>query len=232
MKRIIIPPMSAVAGAYGASTLDVVHTYEKSRNTRLFDYAKGTYFSDFEMFNSIIEGLKELAIRDVILEGFIEDQATFRLELEMRYGMQWRYTPIGSPLLFIHSTEDVKKVCDRFTEEFSRMYSAEAAFPQGGIEVETYRLFVYLNLPHFPLTMHKAVGESTPKEALKGQRDAFWEKLNEFKRTNIYQWDLLRAGNVIEGPAVIEADNTTVVVEPGWTFTMAPELYGILNYKT
>ena len=232
MKKIIIPPMSAVAGAYGASTLDVVHTYEKSKNVRLFDYAKGTYFNDFEIFNVITEELKELAIRDVILEGFREDQATFRLELEMRYGMQWRYTPIESPLLFIHSTEDVKKVCDRFTEEFSRIYSAEAAFPQGGIEVETYRLFVYLNLPHFLLTMHKAAGESMPKEALKGQRDAFWEELNEFKRTKIYQWDLLRAGNVIEGPAVIEADNTTVVVEPGWTFTMAPELYGMLEHNS
>jgi N-methylhydantoinase A/acetophenone carboxylase len=232
MKRIIVPPMSAVAGAYGASTLDIVHTYEKSRNTRLFDYVKGTYFTDFEMFNSIIEELRELAIRDVILEGFREDQATFRLELEMRYGMQWRYTPIESPLLFIHSAEDVKKVCDRFTEEFSRIYSAEAAFPQGGIEVETYRLFVRLNLPHFPLTLHKVMGERTPKEALKGQRDVFWEKLDGFKKTDIYQWDMLRAGNVIDGPAVIEADNTTVVIEPEWTFTMAPELYGILNHNS
>lgn len=232
MKRIIVPPMSAVAGAYGASTLDIVHTYEKSRNTRLFDYVKGTYFSDFEMFNSIIEELRELAIRDVILEGFREDQATFRLELEMRYGMQWRYTPIESPLLFIHSAEDVKKVCDRFTEEFSRIYSAEAAFPQGGIEVETYRLFVRLNLPHFPLTLHEVMGEPTPKEALKGQRDVFWEKLDGFKKTDIYQWDTLRAGNVIDGPAVIEADNTTVVIEPRWTFTMAPELYGILNHNS
>ena len=42
MSKIIVPPMSPVAGAYGASTLDVVHSYEKSRNTRLFDYAKGT----------------------------------------------------------------------------------------------------------------------------------------------------------------------------------------------
>ena len=231
MKRIIVPPISAVAGAYGASTLDIVHTYEKSRNTRLFDYAKGTYFTDFEMFNSIVNELRELAIRDVILEGFREDQATFRLELEMRYGMQWRYTPVESPLLFIHSTEDVKRVCDRFTEEFSRMYSAEAAFPQGGIEIETYRLFVYLNLPHFPITVHEVMGESSPKQALKGQRDMFWEKLNGFKRTDVYQWDMLRAGNVIEGPAIIEADNTTVVIEPGWTSTMTQQLYGILSHN-
>jgi N-methylhydantoinase A len=230
MSKIIVPPMSPVAGAYGASTLDVTHSYEKSKNTRLFDYAKGAYFSDFDIFNSIIDNLKELAVRDIILEGFQEEQAAFRLELEMRYGMQWRYTPVESPLLFIKSTEDVKKVCDRFTEEFSRMYSAEAAFPQGGVEIETYRLFVHLPLPHFTLTQREAVGEKTAKAALKGQREAYWEKFGGFKNTNIYQWDLLRAGNVIEGPAVIESDNTTVVIEPDWTFTMAPELYGMITY--
>ena len=150
----------------------------------------------------------------------------------MRYGMQWRYTPVESPLLFMKSADDVKKVCNRFTEEFSRMYSPEAAFPQGGIEVETYRLFVNLNLPHFLLSKREAVGETQAKEALKGQRDAFWEKLNSFQKTNIYQWDMLKAGNVIDGPAVIESDNTTVVIEPGWTFTMAPELYGIVNLNS
>jgi len=36
---------------------------------------------------------------------------------------------------------------------------------------------------------------------------------------------------VIDGPAVIEADNTTVVVEPNWRFTMAPELYGIMEHN-
>jgi N-methylhydantoinase A len=229
MKKIIVPPMSSVAGAYGASTLDIVHSYEKSRNTRLFDYAKGTYFSDYDMFNSIVNALRELAVRDIILEGFKEEQATFRLELEMRYGMQWRYTPVESPLLSISSTDDVRKVCDRFTEEFSRLYSAEAAFPQGGVEIETYRLFVYLTLPHFLLTEHALVGAKTPKDALKGQREAYWEKLGGLKQTNIYQWDLLRAGNVIEGPAVIESENTTVVIEPDWTFTMAPELYGMIT---
>jgi N-methylhydantoinase A/acetophenone carboxylase len=231
MKKIIVPPMSSVAGAYGASTLDVVHSYEKSRNTRLFDYAKGAYFNDFDTFNSIVDELKEKAIKDIILEGFKEEEATFRLELEMRYGMQWRYTPVESPLLMIHSTDDVKRVCDRFTEEFSRLYSTEAAFPQGGVEVETYRLFVYLGLPHFILSEHDVLGEKTPGDAFKGQREAYWEKLGGFKPTNIYQWDLLRAGNVIEGPAIIESENTTVVIEPDWTFKMAPELYGMITYN-
>ena len=149
----------------------------------------------------------------------------------MRYGMQWRYTPVESPLLLMNGNDDVKKVCDCFTDEFSRMYSAEAAFPQGGVEIETFRLFVYLELPHFLLSQHEVISEKAAKDALKGQRDAFWEKLGGYQKTDIYQWDLLKAGNVIEGPAVIESENTTVVIEPDWTFTMAPELYGMITYN-
>jgi len=109
------------------------------------------------------------------------------------------------------------------------MYSPEAAFPQGGVEVETYRLFVLLPLPHFILTQHKFAGETVPKAALKGEREAYWEKLGGFHKTNIYQWDLLKAGDILEGPAVIESENTTAVIEPDWTFKMAPELYGMIT---
>ncbi len=66
---------------------------------------------------------------------------------------------------------------------------------------------------------------------MKEQRDAFWEKLGGYQKTDIYQWDLLKAGNVIEGPAVIESENTTVVIEPEWTFAMAPEMYGMITYN-
>lgn len=229
MTQIIVPPTSPVAGAYGASTLDIVHTYEKSKHIRLFDYVTGTYFSDFETFNSVVKELRDLAAKDVVLEGFAEKQASFKLELEVRYGMQWRYTSIESPLLFINDNQDVRNICDHFTEEFSKMYGAEAAYPEGGVEVETFRLFVTMKLPHLPVSKHEVVSEKLPKEAFKGERDVFWEELGAFTETNIYQWDMLKPGNVIKGPAIIEAEGTTVVIEPGWTFRMDPYLNGILN---
>lgn len=231
IEQVILPLTSAVFGAYGASTLDISHTYEKSRHIKLFDYAKGTYLSDFEMFNSIVRELRELALKDVALEGFSEKEATFELELEMRYGMQWRYTPVESPVLFISSDQDVRNVCDHFTEKFSRMYGREAAYPQGGIEVETFRLFVRMDLPHLPVKRYELVSENPPKEAFKGERDVFWEKLGAFTKTKIYQWERLKPGNKIEGPAVVEAEDTTLVVEPEWTLRVDPYLVGVLKHN-
>lgn len=229
MKVCYVPPMASVFGAFGASSLNIVHKYEKSYHLRLFDYATSSYFKEFEIFNSIVMKLKELALRDVVLEGFSEDQAFFKLELEMRYGAQWRYTHIESPVLFLKSEEDIKKICQHFTEEFKTMYGAEAAFPEAGIEVETFRLFTELKIPHFPISKYEMGEENPSPEALKGVRECFWEAEKGFKKTPIFNWDALKPGNRIKGPAIIEATTTTVVVEPEWSFSMDPYLNGILK---
>jgi N-methylhydantoinase A len=229
MKNIIIPPIASVSGAYGAYTLDIVHTYEKSRHIRLFDYATGTFLSDYDVFNAIVKELQDLAAKDIVLEGFAGKQVAYKLELEMRYGRQWRYTSVESPLLMVNNDKDVRKVCDRFTEEFSKLYGPEAAYPEGGIEVETLRLMVTMKLPHATPLKHKLEGKKPSKEAYKGQRDCFWETSNAYTPTDIYQWELLGPGNVIDGPAILEAEGTTVVIDPGWTFKMDQYLNGILT---
>ena len=230
MKVCYIPPAAPVFGAFGASSLNIVHKYEKSHHIRLFDYATGTYFSDFELIDSVINDLKEFALRDIVLEGFSEAQASFKLELEMRYGMQWRYTHVESPVLFIRSEEDVKKICDHFTEEFQRMYGAEAAFPEAGIEAETLRLFVELELPHFSVETYDVLGGDSLEGAIKGERECYWEHLGGFAKTKIYDWAALKPQDHIEGPSIIEAEATTVVIEPGWRFTMDSYGNGILTY--
>ncbi|RJX23112.1 MAG: hydantoinase/oxoprolinase family protein [Dethiobacter sp.] len=232
MRMCYIPATAPVFGAFGAATLDIVHKYERSQHLRLFDYATSTYFNEYDKFNSIVSELKELATEDITLEGFSEEQATFKLELEMRYGTQWRYTHIESPILFIQGEEDVKRICNHFTEEFKQLYGGEAAYPEAGIEVETFRLFVTLKLPRFMIGKYDLQDEGVLPEAIKEERECYWEALKGFSRTKIYEWDMLRPGNLIEGPAVIEAQATTVVVEHGWIFQMDEYRNGVLRKQT
>lgn len=231
MKTCYIPPAAPVFGAFGASTLDIVHKYEKSNHIRLFDYAKGAYTDDYDTFNSTVAELKERAVKDIVLEGFQEEQADFKLEVEMRYGAQWRYTHIESPVLQITCEADVKRICDFFTEEFKRMYSAEAAFPEAGIEIETFRLYVTCALPHFDVTKAQTNEETPRNEAVKEKRDCFWPDKSDFEETSVYEWDFLRPGNRIDGPAIIEAKATTIVVEPQWSFHMDTHGNGVLAHQ-
>ena len=229
IKTCYIPPAAPVFGAFGASTLDIVHKYEKSNHLRLFDYATATYTTEYDTFNSTVSELREQAVKDIILEGFTETQASFKLEIEMRYGAQWRYTHIESPVLTIRSESDVKTICDFFTEEFKALYGAEAAFPEAGIEIETFRLFVTCELPHFLVAETETGDEAPAPEALKEKRNCCWPGGGTFEKTDVYDWDQLQPGNHIKGPAIIEAKTTTVVVEPNWLFRLDSYGNGVLS---
>lgn len=232
MKICYIPPAASVFGAFGASTLDIVHKYEKSHHLKFFDYATATYFRDYDAFNSIVAELRAQAVKDIILEGFTEEEATFKLEIEMRYGAQWRNTHIQSPVLAVNSEIDVKQICDFFTDQFGHLYGAEAAFPEAGIEIEAFRLFVVCKLPHFQVAQSDSVEITPVTEALTEERVCFWQEKTNSKSTPVYDWDLLRPGNQISGPAIIEAKTTTIVVEPNWSFQMDSYGNGVMTNHT
>lgn len=219
-----IPIAGSVFGAFGASSLDIVHKYEKSNHIRLFDYSREAYAMEFESFNRSVDELRSQALKDIVLEGFTEEDAEFKLELEMRYGAQWRYTNIESPLQEINSENDIRKICDYFTEEFSKMNSEEAAYPEAGIEVETFRLFVTCKLPHFFSDKSEIVSETPDTKALKEKRDCYWQQYQSFKKTPVYELSLLKPGNKIAGPIIVEDVTTTIVVEPNWSFYF--DVYG------
>jgi N-methylhydantoinase A/oxoprolinase/acetone carboxylase beta subunit len=53
---------------------------------------------------------------------------------------------------------------------------------------------------------------SNPSAARKGERPAYWPAEKDYRVTPIFSYEALRPGNVVEGPAVIEGEYTTVVV--------------------
>jgi N-methylhydantoinase A/acetophenone carboxylase len=128
----------------------------------------------------------------------------------------------------LQGVEDVHQLCELFTRRYSEMYSPEAAFPVGGINVECFYLSasVHQELAEF----HKETLSGTDAQhALFGARHACFDPAAGLVETPVYDWPALRAGNVIQGPALIEAPETTYVIEPGWTYTMDQWRNGILE---
>ncbi len=221
IKKFLVPPYSATFGAFGGSTLNIKHVYDKSRHFKMFDFNTQRYFSDLEAYNSIVRQLSELALNDMRLEGFKDEDVSFTLELEMRYGMQYQYMRVQSPLLYINEEEDVIKICDTFTNEYGNIYGRESAYPAGGIEIETFMLTAQVPVgSNLAMPEYKLEDSTPPKEAYKSQRDAYWIEIGGTQKTNVYKMEALRPGNILEGPAIIEAENTTCVVPPGWRYEL------------
>ena len=229
IQQVLVPSPSPVSGAYGASTVKIQQVWDKSRTMKIFQWATQSYSEDIEAFNSVVDELKDLAIRDLRLEGFQEDQIQFRLELDMRYGMQYNLTKIVSPHLRVQSPQDFKDIGDHFTEQYSAMYSPEATFPMGGINVECFYLTAFVETPLPEIKPFELKGTEPLPQALKEPRRAFWDAWGGFKETAVFAYEALEPGNQIAGPALIEARDTTFVIEPGWKFTLDLYFNGALE---
>ncbi len=56
----------------------------------------------------------------------------------------------------------------------------------------------------------------------KGERPAIFEASGTATSTPVYDGAIIGAGARIAGPAIIEEETTTIVIEPGWTAELFP----------
>ena len=221
---------SPVFCAFGSSTMDIMHVYEVSKKLTLMEPRTQKITNEFTVFNETVETLIEQARRDLTGDGLNLNDASFVLELDMLYGGQFHVKRALSPLLAVHSTQHVRAICDAFNKEFSEAFSPFVVNPEGGIFIESFILKAIVPTKKIELPKLTLEGPS-PAAARKAERPVYWPPENDFRDTPIYTYESLRPGNVIEGPAIVEGEYTTLVVPPALHFTINNRGLGILESK-
>jgi N-methylhydantoinase A/oxoprolinase/acetone carboxylase beta subunit len=221
-------PFSPVFCAFGSSTMDIMHVYEVSKKLTLMEPGSQRLAEEYDAFNRAVESLIAQAKRDLTGDGLDPRKATFVLELDMLYGGQFHVKRALSPRLALRSPEDVQAICDAFEKEFSEAFSPFVVNPQGGVFIESFILKAIVptekvHLPEMPLEGHD------PKAARKGERPVFWAGANDFQPTPIFTYEALRPGNIVEGPAILEGEYTTIVVPASMNFTVDQHGLGIME---
>ncbi len=225
--KAFVFPFSPVFSAFGASIMNIIHIYEQSRTIFLMESGTGKYTDQYDEFNEVVEELIEKAKKDLLAEALPVENAVFSLELDMLYGGQIHEKRAESPKLFIKCEDDVKKICEGFEKEFSETFSPYAVNREGGIVIRNFVLKATIPTEKPTLPTYSLSG-SDPKKALKGYREAWWNQRG-FEKTPIYDFQALFAGNVMEGPALIEAKYTTIVVPPEMKYSVDEHGLGILE---
>jgi N-methylhydantoinase A/oxoprolinase/acetone carboxylase beta subunit len=228
IRKAVTFPFSPVFCAYGSSTMDIMHVYETSKKLTLMSPGSQRLTQEFAAFNSTVESLLEQAEKDLLGDGLDPEKAKFVLELDMLYGGQFHVKRALSPRMALRAPEDVQAICDAFNKEFSEAFSPFVVNPEGGIFVESFILKAIIatpkvRLPKLPLE------KSDPSSARKGERPVYWPQARDFPATPIFTYESLRPGNVVEGPAVIEGEYTTIVVPPAMRFSIDTQGLGLLE---
>jgi N-methylhydantoinase A/acetophenone carboxylase len=229
INKIVVFPFSPVFCAFGSSTMDILHLYEQSLRLPLLAPGTKRPFDDYDVFNNTVKSLQERAIKDITNEGFSLESIKFGLEIEAKYGGQLNILRFMSPILFINSAADVQAVYKAFEDEYCRVYNRISAYPQGGVDVLNLILRATVDHPKPKLPTYPRAKEAPAPEALKGKRDAYWVEYGEYRPTPVYDARLLKHGNIISGAAVIEAEDTTIVLPPVLKLSVDKYHYFILE---
>jgi len=208
--------------------MDIMHVYELSKKLTLMTPITQELTEDYAPFNESVESLVAQARKDLVADGIDPDKAAYVLELDMLYGGQFHVKRALSPRASLHTTEDVRAVCDAFNKEFSEAFSPFVVNPEGGIFIESFILkaIVATEKVHLPKL---ALEGSDPSAALKGERPAYWPEEKGSRATPVFAYEGLRPGNMVQGPAIVEGQYTTMVVPPKMRFSIDDRGLGILE---
>ena len=148
----------------------------------------------------LVEEMKEEAIRDMEGERLDPTKINLKLELEFEDG-EFIETPY----------QNINELRRNLTKKE---------------RVEILRLKAIYETPKPTLPKHTKVDED-PKDALKGDREIILDR--NFVQANIYDWDRLKPGNVVYGPAILESTDTTFLLPEKWKLTIDEYLNGKLE---
>ncbi len=230
IRKAVMFPFSPVFCAYGSSTMDIMHVYESSKKITLMTPGEQQLSADYAVYNDSVKALIEQAKTDLIADGVDPAKASFVLELDMLYGGQFHVKRCLSPRLSIHSADDVRNICDAFNKEFSEAFSPFVVNPEGGIFIESFILKAIVTTPKVDLPK-SPLGPPDPSAARKGERQAYWPEEKTFRATPIFTYEALRPGHMIEGPAVVEGEYTTIVVPPQMRLSVDERGLAILELR-
>jgi N-methylhydantoinase A/oxoprolinase/acetone carboxylase beta subunit len=230
IEKAVTFAFSPVFCAFGSSTMDIMHVYEVSKKLTLMEPVTQTLSTEYESFNQTVASLVEQAKRDLRGDGLDLSQVTYVLELDMLYGGQFHVKRALSPRLALHRAQDVQAVCDAFEKEFSEAFSPFVVNPEGGVFIESFILKAIVPVRKIQLPKAQLEGRD-PAAAKKGERPAYWPGLKDFRATPVYLYEALRPGNVVDGPAIVEGEYTTLVVPPSMRFSIDERSLGILQHS-
>jgi N-methylhydantoinase A len=119
---------------------------------------------------------------------------------------------VPESLLRAGNLDEIRRL---FSREHNRLYGYDLYAEGTQVELVNIRLST-IGLVQKPALPVEPFAGADARAARKGRRPMYLGTREEFFDVDVYDGDRLRHGNALEGPALIETVNTTVVVPEGF----------------
>lgn len=220
-KLVVIPRLASVFSAFGVAVSDIIHKASLSEPMRVP--------LDVKRLKVLYEKLEKDILATFTREGTDIKDVVLTRTMDLRYRGQVHELEALVPGGGL-GPEDMNKVVDHFEKVYEDRYGKGTAYKAAGIEAITYRITGIKRIPKPVFTKHKLESEDA-SHAIKDNRKVYFSESGGYTLTRIYDRNKLRAGNVVGGPAIIEVEDTTVVIHPEQTARVDEYLNIVMQCK-
>ncbi|WP_144472867.1 hydantoinase/oxoprolinase family protein [Bacillus safensis] len=204
-KNVVVPPSPGTLCALGALTADFIHDAVLSKKICLQDYSINQLKQDYEMLSrKATDWVSQQNIQHI-------NQTSILLLADARYQGQAFEIELPLSIDWLKQEQDMHQLIEAFHKLHQRQYGHRD--DQAKIEFTHLRVRVIGETPPLPFSpVHESIGQSLkPYE----YRRIFIEE-KEYE-ASVYNRDTLSVGSIVNGPAIIEQDDTTTLILPNWT---------------
>lgn len=208
MAQVLIPRAAGTLCSYGMTVTDVRHDH-----VRPFHATSATV--DCARLDALFAELEQEARESLARDGFAPEQIVLERQVDTRYQGQVYELTVPVPARERFEPADVAEVAAGFHEEHRRQFTYSR--PEMPVEFLHWRVVASGRIP---LAQAPAAEPQEQVVVETGLREAYVPERGGMAALAVVQADALKPGAVVEGPAVIESDTTTVLLNPGDRLTV------------
>ncbi len=220
MKRIVVPKTPGVLCALGLLMTDLRTDFSATVLHRLDQVASGT-------ISTLYDGLSAQANAWFEREKIAPAARVVTRTVDCRYAGQNYEIAVALPQGPI-TEETFRLVKERFEQAHRQLYGFIAEGEP--VQLVTYRLVASGVVEKAAFKAREIEGEDS-SAAISGKRDVWMAEAGGFTAASLYNRDLLKPGNVVAGPAIIDQMDSTTVLPPGYVATVDAYLNLIVEGK-
>ena len=215
-RDVLVPAWAAGFSAFGCACADFEYRYDQTIDMPIAPTADEMEKAGIGvMVTGGWLGLEDRVAAEFEKSGIEREQIRFTHAVRMQYYGQLNDIEIVSPRPELEEGAHVDELIGEFEQAYAKVYARSARSPELGYLITQAIVMGSVEVEQ-PALPELAEGEGAP--APKETRKVHWG--DGFVETDVFQLENVRAGNTIDGPAVLESPATTFTVPPGRSATL------------
>jgi N-methylhydantoinase A len=205
INRVVAPLHPGIASAYGLLVAELKNDYARTSLQTPPDYDP----NGMERVYAEMEAEGRAWLNE---EGVPADLHVFSRWADLRYTHQGSEVTVDFGASQVTASA-IEKVINEFHSQHDKLYGFALDQP---VEIVTLRVSASGDVGSVDMP-ERPDGLAAPDQAIASQRQVFFDESDGFVDCDIYHFDRLAPGSSINGPAILEGMDSTVLINPGWT---------------